>query len=533
MGKLIVRAFCFFILMPINFLCQVNVGDTLQFWSVAYIDWQPDPPIEQRIINAVCKDIGEQCYVFVDLEINYPPSSQQIQSLINTFDTSFAPNLTPLYGPVPDEFDNDPRIFILIIPNEGWTGYFDPAHQMADSLVWQIWAKHSNQKEMVYMALDAFSYGAENVLAHEFGHMLHWGRDHSPEPPGNPVKYWEDIWIDESFATFAPVYLLEDINQQDVYDYQTFFAYNPDLSLINFISGASYNQVKLWTTFLYEHYGAENYITTLINDQANGIEGIVNTLEALGYMETFDEVFEQWIIANYLDNKNYLGGKYGYFHYNFSPCFVSATHSQFPTGTKNCSVSSYASDYILFSSSIPRDISIHFDGADTSEFRLSFLKLGNTNSQIYSVESVTLDSLNSATFYFDQLGIDVKKIIMVVMNTDSSLGENEFVSYTYSAESIVNVESEPSKEFCFTLYQNYPNPFNPTTIISFSIPSPAFISLKVYDILGNEVATLVNQEKLAGEYEINLDASDLTSGVYFYRLNAGSLTEMKKMILMK
>jgi hypothetical protein len=144
-----------------------------------------------------------------------------------------------------------------------------------------------------------------------------------------------------------------------------------------------------------------------------------------------------------------------------------------------------------------------------------------------------LDSLNSATFYFDSLGTDVKKITMVVMNTDSSLGENEFVSYTYSAESIIDVESEPSKEFCFALYQNYPNPFNPTTTISFSIPSPAFISLKVYDILGNEVATLVNQERPAGEYEINLDASNLTSGVYFYRLNAGRFTEMKKMILMK
>ena len=85
----------------------------------------------------------------------------------------------------------------------------------------------------------------------------------------------------------------------------------------------------------------------------------------------------------------------------------------------------------------------------------------------------------------------------------------------------------------FMLSQNFPNPFNPTTTISFAIPSSAFTSLKVYDILGNEVATLVNEEKPAGDYEITFNASTLTSGVYLYRLSAGNFTEIKKMILMK
>jgi hypothetical protein len=85
----------------------------------------------------------------------------------------------------------------------------------------------------------------------------------------------------------------------------------------------------------------------------------------------------------------------------------------------------------------------------------------------------------------------------------------------------------------YTLKQNYPNPFNPLTTISFSIPSSAFTSLKVYDILGNEVATLLNEEKQAGNYEIQFDASALKSGVYLYRLNAGNFSEMKKMILLK
>lgn len=85
----------------------------------------------------------------------------------------------------------------------------------------------------------------------------------------------------------------------------------------------------------------------------------------------------------------------------------------------------------------------------------------------------------------------------------------------------------------FNLDQNYPNPFNPSATISFSIPSSTFTSLKVYDILGNEVATLVEGEKPAGNYEVSFDASFLSSGTYFYRLSSGSFTEVKKMILIK
>jgi len=538
MKTIIPFLFFFLFLLSPNSHSQVNVGDTLQFWSVAYIDWQPNPPIEQRIINAVCKEIGEQCYFFVDTEVTLQPTPQQIELLVSIYDTSFVPGLTQLYGPVPDEFDNDPRIYILIIPNEGWVGYFDPAHQMPDSTVWQIWGKHSNQKEIIYLSDDVFIYGADIVVTHEFGHMLHWGRDHSPEPPGNPVQYWEDGWIDEAFATFAPVYLIEDVTVPDVYDNQAFFASEPDLSLINFVGGPSYNQVKLWMTFMFEHYGEENFISTLINDQANGIEGVVNALDSLGYPQLFDETFEQWIIANYLDNKTFLNGRYGYLHYNFPPCRVAASITQFPSGPRADSVRSYAVDYIRFSSTIPRDIYIQFDGVDTSDFRLSVLKLGSSNSQVYSVESISLDSLNSATFYADSLGMDIKNIIMAVMNTDPTLGENSWASYTYSAVSIASVKGGSNNDFTFNLYQNYPNPFNPNTKIKYSIPSNMkrerlIVILKVYDILGDEVAALVNEEKQAGEYEVTLDASSLTSGVYFYRLQAGDLIESKKMILLK
>jgi hypothetical protein len=90
----------------------------------------------------------------------------------------------------------------------------------------------------------------------------------------------------------------------------------------------------------------------------------------------------------------------------------------------------------------------------------------------------------------------------------------------------------------YELQQNYPNPFNPGTKIKFIIPQDIGgqtqeVSLKVYDVLGNEITTLVNEEKSAGIYEIKFDASGLPSGVYFYKLQTGSFIQVKKMILMK
>ncbi len=85
----------------------------------------------------------------------------------------------------------------------------------------------------------------------------------------------------------------------------------------------------------------------------------------------------------------------------------------------------------------------------------------------------------------------------------------------------------------FELSQNYPNPFNPSTSIKYSIPKNSFVSIKVYDIIGNEVRSLVNQDKAAGSYEIKFDASNMPSGVYFYSIQAGSFSQTKKMILMK
>ncbi|MCX8010544.1 MAG: T9SS type A sorting domain-containing protein, partial [Ignavibacteria bacterium] len=85
----------------------------------------------------------------------------------------------------------------------------------------------------------------------------------------------------------------------------------------------------------------------------------------------------------------------------------------------------------------------------------------------------------------------------------------------------------------FSLSQNYPNPFNPATTIQFRIPYSQLITLKVYDVLGREVITLLNKPMQAGQHKVEWNASNFPSGVYIYRLTAGTFSDTKKMLLMK
>jgi hypothetical protein len=102
---------------------------------------------------------------------------------------------------------------------------------------------------------------------------------------------------------------------------------------------------------------------------------------------------------------------------------------------------------------------------------------------------------------------------------------------TFSYSNVVSIDVNIANGF--VLNQNYPNPFNPSTTISYSVATDAFVSLKVYDFLGKEVNTLVNETMLAGIYEVTFDASDLPSGTYFYTLRTGDFISTKKMMIVK
>lgn len=122
--------------------------------------------------------------------------------------------------------------------------------------------------------------------------------------------------------------------------------------------------------------------------------------------------------------------------------------------------------------------------------------------------------------------------LAIATKVDSTFSDGDV--YGRFIDPITGVEEEKSKiPKTYVLYQNYPNPFNPRTKIKYSIPSSKNVEIKIFDVLGNEIINLVNEYKPAGTYEIEFDANNLSSGIYFYRIISGKYFETKKMLLMK
>jgi len=178
---------------------------------------------------------------------------------------------------------------------------------------------------------------------------------------------------------------------------------------------------------------------------------------------------------------------------------------------------------------------------DTSEMKLQ--NYGQQSS--YNLSLIYSDS--STSKYFNHLNIIIPEntghIVSPVWDSITTqlihiyvdIGNNGTIDDTILINNIITTSEEgllhlPNQ---YSLYQNYPNPFNPSTIVKYNIKSDGMVSLKVYNILGKEVTSLVNEIKRAGRYEVEFNGSNLSSGIYYYRLESGEYSETRKMLLLK
>ena len=175
----------------------------------------------------------------------------------------------------------------------------------------------------------------------------------------------------------------------------------------------------------------------------------------------------------------------------------------------------------------PNLVAFSFDSSNAlfAAFQQYSYPAGNVGAGVfYSTDQganwtfVGLDSLNVK--YLSSFG-----------NTTYAVTDRGIFIVNKNGATAVKVQNQIPLQY--ELYQNYPNPFNPATAISYQLSAFSHVTLKVYDVLGNEIKTLVNEYKPAGKYTVNFDASKLASGVYFYRLNVNDYTSTKKLLLLK
>ena len=167
-----------------------------------------------------------------------------------------------------------------------------------------------------------------------------------------------------------------------------------------------------------------------------------------------------------------------------------------------------------------------------------------TNQVVGTFDNITynknnLDKYASIDYEVDCSGItsgDYYLRLVTSVNSDANYALANIISdNTTLAKKNFNKVNFTGSEIPITyeLSNNFPNPFNPSTTIRYQIPQDGIVTLKIYDILGSEVATLVNEEKVAGKYEVNFNATSLASGVYIYKIQAGGFISSKKMMLLK
>ncbi len=188
-----------------------------------------------------------------------------------------------------------------------------------------------------------------------------------------------------------------------------------------------------------------------------------------------------------------------------------------------------------------------YQSINTDSTQLFFRENGTIVWNKLKVSKIVEDTTNlgivystdlSSTTHFDSAGIDLKFHVGDQFGNSSdwvlepAFGVGKFGG-SNSTITTVNKTNNNNLPTIFALHQNYPNPFNPLTIIRYDLPKTIHATLKIYDLLGREVAVLVDEQKPAGVYQVTFNAHSLSSGVYFYRLQAGSCTETKKLLLLK
>ena len=399
-------------------------------------------PPQQYQGSLTCRGTGDHVYVMVeDSAWNAGLlDSAGVARIIDRFDhTSPRDSLhgvwyhnTTVFGQPPNTIDNDSLIY-LIYHNigefmgysfDGFWMYFDEYY---DTTSMRLWGYHSNEVECVYLDLypnDPSTDYRIAIAAHEFEHMIHWNYDQA-----------ESLWVNEGCAELA-MWLF------GAPDAISGFNSTPDNDLTKWNGDwADYIKTYLWTLFLYEQYGGRvgnDLIHNIVASPYVSIAGVDSAFAATGLAERFKEVFDQWVLANVINDTSYLDGKYGYFGEQVPRFAVVGYHTTYPVSRSN-SLDRWAGEYILFQKGL--DLQMNFDGADAADFHV-FMVAKDTIGHRLILDTLELDSLQAGSISFPASDTGYQSVWLA----PSSHYPGGRMGYAYSATATGVAEGNPKPE---------------------------------------------------------------------------------------
>jgi len=488
-----------------------NVGDSW-LWYVWHLN---GPPWAEQKMCTV-RGEGEHVYVVVeDSQWGTRVNQEDIDAIIEAWDNSSVgpwPDKgiyelnTENFGPVPDELDNDPKVYVLYydfdVSSDGFFWYFD---QYPDGTQ----PYESNECEVLYMNCSDRDPGGEyliSVQAHEFHHLIHWLADDN-----------EVTWLNEGLAEMA-MWLYGHP------DPVVSFPSQPDINLTTWQNGfADYVKVYLFSLYLYEHFGGQEMMLNLTAQQLNSTASVQQALTDLGYPTTFAELLRDWVTANYLDDPVLEGGRYNYAGEDI-PAFAAVTKNSYPVPPQNATVNHFAADYVRFINGEPQVL--NFDGTDNSQWAARVIRFQAGTP--LSVEDIPLDGTDMGAAFLVGFGTEFDEAVLVAANTISSGG----TSYTYSTGTLPTAVGDPAGDRAPRLALASPNPFRGETSLRWEGEMAGPWVVTVHDAGGRLVRELGAVGP--GSPEIRWDGQDglgrpVEDGVYFVRAvgHAGQALEQR------
>ncbi len=367
-----------------------QLGDTDTFWV---IDNSQTPP-RQFEAKASLRFITDHSYWWV--ADGYNVSEADLQRSAGQFENHTYPTNRAFFGSEwSPGVDSDMRLHIYMGDVPGVAGLFSASNSYS-----KLAEPYSNEREMFYINLSALPPGTtyfDSVLAHEFQHMIHWAQDRN-----------EDTWVNEGMSELAPF-----INGYGASSFINIFSGVPDTQLTSWADTpnqavANYGGSFRFMAYFLQRYGEEMTQAVVANPN-NGVAGFNAVLAEHGKIERFDDVFADFVVANYLNNSAITDGHWGYTDFSPEPVAVAEHYSVFPAESQS-TVHQYGTDYIELSDNGP--VTIEFTGstqvkvvdneAHSGQYQWYSMRGDDSNTRLtraFDLREVTSATLNYSTWY--------------------------------------------------------------------------------------------------------------------------------------